>query len=56
MTSLLEEALRKVLDDTEDDQTGYRVRPLTGAEPPVGLPLDGNAALRDLLDDTGSRP
>lgn len=50
-TSLLEEALRSLLNDQPTGGTPYRVRPLSGADVPADLPLDDNAALRDLMDE-----
>lgn len=50
VTSLLEEALRKALDDGDADGGEYRVRPLSGADLDARLPVDDNAALRDLMD------
>lgn len=52
VTSLLEEAIRRLLEEFEDDErSGYRVRPLTGGATEEGLPIDDNAALRALLDE-----
>lgn len=51
VTSILEEALRTFLDEPPAERPAdYRVRPLRGAPVPADVPLDDNAALRDLMD------
>ncbi|WP_298329486.1 ribbon-helix-helix protein, CopG family [Haloactinopolyspora sp.] len=52
VTSILEEALRKVLAEAADERSAYRVRPLKGDTTAADdLPLDDNAAMRDLMED-----
>lgn len=52
VTSLVEEALRNVLDEPPRTDA-YRVRPLRGGMIAPELDLSDNAAVRDLLDEAG---
>jgi plasmid stability protein len=54
VTSLLEEALRALLEDSVEEQSEYRVDPLRGAPVPAEVDIDDNVAMRDLMDGSAA--